>query len=311
MIKARRVGHATFETTDLDKMIDYYTQVMGLVLSAREKNRAFLASKIGLLSVQLDLGSVSRLKKLSFEVPPGSDYNDMAKKLSSEGIKSEQRSDSIPGMGKVLAFDDPKGTTIELFSEWSYLGKHMQHHGVGPLKLGHIAYVVDNPEAIAEFYCKVLGFRVSDWIEDFFVFLRCNPDHHTVNFVRGDRREMHHIAFELKDFAHMQNACELFAQRKIHINWGPVRHGPGHNVAIYHRNADGQVVEFYFELDQMKDEELGYFDPKPWHHDQPLRPKVWDRHSSPNLWGPLPTPDFRREYASTGAPTTETAQGGH
>ena len=71
MIRPRRIGHATFETPDLDKQIDYYTQVMGLVLHAREKNRAFLMSKIGILTVQLDLGSAARLKKLSFEVAPG------------------------------------------------------------------------------------------------------------------------------------------------------------------------------------------------------------------------------------------------
>jgi catechol 2,3-dioxygenase-like lactoylglutathione lyase family enzyme len=206
------------------------------------------------------------------------------------------RSDSVPGIGKVLAFEDPKGTTIELFQDWSYLGAHHQVIGAGPLKLGHIAYTVPDPQAIADFYCRVLGFRVSDWIEDFFVFLRCNPDHHTVNFIRGPKVKMHHIAFEMKDFAHIQDACELLALRKIPINWGPVRHGPGHNVAIYHRNADDQNVEFYIELDQLKDEELGYFDPRPWHHDTPQRPKVWDRKVAPALWGPLPMPDFRRDH---------------
>ena len=34
MIKTKRVGHATFETPDLDKAIAYYTDVNGLVLSA-------------------------------------------------------------------------------------------------------------------------------------------------------------------------------------------------------------------------------------------------------------------------------------
>jgi hypothetical protein len=123
--------------------------------------------------------------------------------------------------------------------------------------------------------------------------MRCNSDHHTANFIRGKSARLHHIAFELKDFAHMQDGCELFAQRKIPIIWGPLRHGPGHNVATYHRNADDQVVEFFIELDQMKDEELGYFDPRPWHHDQPQRPKVWPRTGT-NVWGPPPTADFLR-----------------
>jgi catechol 2,3-dioxygenase-like lactoylglutathione lyase family enzyme len=295
MIRPRRVGHASFETPDLAKSIAYYTEVNGLVLAAKEKDRAFLASKTGLLTIALEQGREENLKKIAFEVAPNSDFSDLAKALAADGVKSEVRSDSAPGIGKVLAFEDPKGTTIEVFTEWKYLCAHQQVLGVGPLKLGHIAYMVHDPQAIADFYCRVLGFRVSDWIEDFFVFLRCNPDHHTVNFIRGPKQKMHHIAFELKDFAHMQHACELLALRKMPLNWGPVRHGPGHNVAIYHRNFDDQNVEFYIELDQMKDEELGYFDPRPWHHDMPQRPKVWDRKVAPNLWGLMPAPDFARD----------------
>ena len=294
MIKARRIGHATIETPDLDRTVAYFTDVNGLVLNVKDNGRAFLSSKIGLLTIALEKGGEARLRRLSFEVAPSEDFADLAKVLAALGVKSELRSDAIPGLGTVLAFDDPTGTTIELFRDWKYLGQHHQVLGAGPLKLGHVARIVEDPKTIADFYCRVLGFRVSDWIDDYFVFLRCNPDHHTVNFVRGPKNKMHHIAFELKDFAHMQEACELLALRKMPINWGPVRHGPGHNVAIYHRNTDDQNIEFYIELDQMKDEELGYFDPRPWHHDTPQRPKVWDRNIAPNLWGLPPLPDFMR-----------------
>ena len=95
--------------------------------------------------------------------------------------------------------------------------------------------------------------------------MRCNSDHHTVNFIRGTAAKMHHMAFELKDFIHLQNSCDLFGQKQIPIIWGPLRHGPGHNLATYHRNPDDQVIEFFCELDKMVDEELGYFEPRPWH----------------------------------------------
>ena len=297
MIKASRVGHATFETSDLGRAIAYYTEVNGLALHAKNDNSAFLASKTGLLTIALERGGTENLRRLSFEVSPHADLADMAKKLGVAGVSSDTRSDAAPGIGKMLVLNDPMGTTIELFTEWGYLGSHHQVLGTGPLKLGHVARVVEDPRKMADFYCRVLGFRVSDWIEDYFVFLRCNPDHHTVNFIRGPKAKMHHIAFEMKDFAHIQDACELLALRKMPINWGPVRHGPGHNVAIYHRNFDDQNVEFYIELDQMKDEDLGYFDPRPWHHDTPQRPKTWDRKTLPNLgnlWGQPPTPDFLR-----------------
>jgi catechol 2,3-dioxygenase-like lactoylglutathione lyase family enzyme len=294
MIQARRIGHAAFDTTDLGRAIEYYTKVNGLVLANQEKNRAFLATKVGQLVVELQQAETAACTKLSFEVAPDTNFKDLSRQLSNEGIRSELRSDSLPGIPSVLSFQDPKGTTIELFSRWSYLGAHHQVVGVGPLKLGHVAFVVHDAKAIADFYQKVLGFRVSDWVEDFFVFMRCGPDHHTVNFLNGKQVTMHHIAFEVKDFAQIQSACELFGEKDIPIIWGPLRHGPGHNVATYHRNPDDHVVEFYTELDQMKDEALGYFEPRPWHHDLPQRPKVWSREKAPTVWGPPPTADYLR-----------------
>jgi catechol 2,3-dioxygenase-like lactoylglutathione lyase family enzyme len=292
MIKVRRMGHATFETTDLDKQIDYYTQIAGLALVAREKDRAFLAARAGTLAIELRQASEKRCARLSFQVSPEEDFTDMAKRLSAEGIKNDIKSDATPGTPKVISFTDPKGTTIELFTEFKTLGREQNPGGIGPYKLGHLAFHVSDPKAIAEFYIKVLGFKVSDWIADFFVFLRCNADHHVVNFIQGPDVKMHHIAFELRDFSHLQNACDIFGQKEIPILWGPVRLGPGHNVATFNKNADDWMVEYFCELDQMKDEALGYFDPRPWHKDNPQYPKVWDSHGAAFIWGPPPSPTF-------------------
>jgi catechol 2,3-dioxygenase-like lactoylglutathione lyase family enzyme len=293
MIRPRRIGHATFETPDLEKAIAYYGEFMGLILAEREKDRAFLASKIGQLVIELNRADRAHCSKLSFEVASNSDFGELARELSKDGVRSELRNDSVPGMGQVLSFKDDKGTTIDLFKEWSYLGKHAQIAGIGPLKLGHVAFFTPDIQRTVAFYEQVLGFRVSDWIGDFFCFMRCNPDHHTVNFFTGPNVTLHHIAFELKDFMHLQNSCEVMGQKRIPIIWGPLRHGPGHNVATYHRNQDEQVVEFFCELDQMKDEELGYFEPRPWHHDTPQRPKLWTPGKT-SIWGPSPEDDFHR-----------------
>ena len=77
--------------------------------------------------------------------------------------------------------------------------------------------------------------------------------------------------------------------------WGPVRHGPGHNVATYHRNPDDQMVEFFIELDKMMDEELGYFEPRPWHGDRPQQPKVWALDQPRDKWGLPPGPNWARQ----------------
>ena len=133
-----------------------------------------------------------------------------------------------------------------MFTEWNYLGSHHQPVGIGPFKLGHIAFhcpdVAGGGEVLRE---GASGFRVSDWIEDWFVFMRCNADHHTLNFIVGDQPEIHHIAFELKDMSHLQNACEMFALKKIPLLWGPVRPRPGpqrRHLSSQSRRADGRAL---------------------------------------------------------------------
>ena len=44
-----------------------------------------------------------------------------------------------------------------------------------PHKLGHVAFFTKDAKQMTKFYCDVLGFRVSDWMGDFFSFLRCGP----------------------------------------------------------------------------------------------------------------------------------------
>jgi catechol 2,3-dioxygenase-like lactoylglutathione lyase family enzyme len=296
MIQAKRLGHVAFQTPDLGRAIAYYTEVAGLLVVSREKDQAFLGTRIGQVAVELAAGSTARCTKLTFEIAPNTDETDVIRRLADHGVKAERRSDAAPGVRSSIAFTDPKGTAVDLFSQWRSLGRRDQGPGVGPVKIGHLAFAVPDPKAIADFYAQVLGFRVSDWIEDLFVFLRCNSDHHTVNFIKADTVAMHHVAFELRDFAHIQTSCELLSDKDIPILWGPLRLGPGHNVAIFHRNKDDQVVEFYAELDKMLDEELGYFEPRPWHRDQPQRPKVWNRTQG-SMWGVPPAPGFIRNFS--------------
>ena len=293
MVKAKRIGHATFETADLERQTDYYTEFLGLAVAEREKDRVFLATKIGQLAIQLNKGEQERCLKLSFEVAPNSDFGEVARELAKDGIKSEPRNDSAPGRRRGARVRGQQGNDrrtvqgLEL-SRQAYAGVGRRTAQARTRRLGG-----ERPQATCDFYARVLGFRVSDWIGDFFVFIRCNADHHTLNFIRGKNEKMHHMAFELKDMAHLQSACDLMGQRKHPILWGPLRHGPGHNMAIHHRNPDDQVIELYCELDQMLDEELGYFVPRPWHHDTPQRPKVWP-HGLNNCWGLPPLPELNR-----------------
>ena len=140
-------------------------------------------------------------------------------------------------------FTDPKGTSLEIFSDYAFAKDDDSYTGVMPRKLGHVAFHTPDVAATVKFYCDVLGFKVSDWRSDFFAFLRCSRDHHTINLLQADNANIHHLAFELRDEAEINRACDFLARKNIKLFWGPIRHLIGHNIAIYHKNPDGITVD--------------------------------------------------------------------
>jgi catechol 2,3-dioxygenase-like lactoylglutathione lyase family enzyme len=302
LIPVKRLGHVTFETPDVERQVEHYTRVVGLTVASQGPQRVILTTPLGEEAVVLERGPHQRCTGLSLQVDPGFDLAVAHRKLQENGVRSERRRDITPGLGDVTTFAAPDGVRVDLFGEERPASHAYVPTGLAPVKLGHIAFMVPDPKLMVDFYTGLLGFRVSDWAGDFFAFLRCGPDHHTVNFLRGDEKRMHHFAFELKDWAHVQQACELFGRTETPIIWGPGRHGIGHNIFLYHFDPDGQVVEYYTEMDQMKDESLGYFEARPWHKDRPQRQKVWDDFEAARLtWGTPPTPAYRQTHAKRDA----------
>src|SRR5260370_28910659 len=67
MIQAKRIGHATFTTADLDRVIEHYQDVVGLHVVSRDSKSAYLATNAGQLAVVLEKGSDAECKKIAFE----------------------------------------------------------------------------------------------------------------------------------------------------------------------------------------------------------------------------------------------------
>ena len=289
MISVRKISHASYEIPDLDAQAEYYTNVLGLRLIAKEQDAAYLANANDHHSVVLRRGEQPRCTRIGFQLGPDDDLDAFEKQTAAHGLRTARKKDPEPTIGDMVSFEDPKGTVMEVFKPPQLQNQAFGSTGIIPHKLGHVAFHVADVKTATKFYCDVLGFRVSDWMGDYFSFLRCGPDHHTINLVETGSNKHFHTAFELRDWAHMQSACDFLSRNGIKILWGPGRHGIGHNLFTYHRSPNGLITELFAELDQMQDEALGYFDPRPWHRDNPQRPKVWPKTpEAANLWGPMP-----------------------
>jgi catechol 2,3-dioxygenase-like lactoylglutathione lyase family enzyme len=293
MRKVARLAYVEFETPDIDRLVEYYTKVMGLRLMEHAPDVAFLSATIDHHTVALRRGAAPKCTRFGMQLSEALDMNGFAASLTSLGLAHETRHDVRPGIAELISLSDPEGLMIDVFAEHVPQPLPSTRNGINPVKLGHVASNVRDLHKTIQFYEQALGMVISDWIGDFFAFMRCGPDHHTVNFVQGPKAKMHHVAFELMDFAAIKDSSDLLGLAKKEIIWGPVRHGPGHNIATYHRNPDEQIVELFCELDRVVDDRLGWFEPRPTHEHFPQMPMVWNDIKAANaLWGGQPPASF-------------------
>jgi catechol 2,3-dioxygenase-like lactoylglutathione lyase family enzyme len=294
MIRVHKISHATYETPDLDRQVEYYTEILGLTVTGKDKEAAYLANTVDHHSVVLRKGAEPKCVRLGFQLGIDDDLDAFEKQTQGHGIKTARKKDPEPSVSDQLSFEDPKGTVVEVFKRGEFAKQKFASKGVVPHKLGHVAFHTTDVQTVTKFYCDVLGFRVSDWMADFFSFLRCGPDHHSLNFMNTGSNRHFHTAFELRDWSHLQSACDYLSLNGYKLLWGPGRHGIGHNLFAYHRSPSGLITELFAELDRVN-EELGYYEPRPWHRDQPQMSKVWPKDpNASNYWGIMPTDEMMK-----------------
>lgn len=294
MVKVTKLGFISMNAVDFDGMRAYYRDVVGLPEQYADDRSAYYSCGPDHHAVSLHKAATAGLRHIGLEVRVQDSLADMVRHLRAQGVAADLRSDDIPGVPHSIRITDPEGAVIHLYADTTGSDRaYGTGGGILPGKLGHVAYFVENAKRAEAFYTEALGFRWSDWIEDIFLFMRCNADHHTINFLRSDHKGLFHAAYELHDFSHIGRACDILASHGMPVIWGPGRHGAGHNIFIYHRDPDGNVIEYFTELDRMLDEDLGCFDPRPYHEDYPQRPKVWAQSPlAGNKWGVSPPPGF-------------------
>lgn len=286
-VNVSKIGYVTFDTPELDRLVDHYTAVLDFTVVERTSDTVYLTPSFDHHAVVLRRGEARARTNVGFEI--FEDLGDAERRLRDAGYIVERRSDIAPSTPDVLLLDEPMtGTRIHLFDRQARSGL-TEYTPLRPVKLGHVAAFTPQLAPMQSFYEQLLGFRWSDTIGDFFVFLRCNSDHHAANFMASTSRSgMHHIAFEMRDLNHLQTLLDHMAARAVRLEWGPGRHGAGHNIFTYHYDPDGNLIELFTQLDVITDEAKGYFEPRPWHTEMPQYPMTWEVDAAAvNSWGPI------------------------
>lgn len=286
MLKPSKLGYAELAVKDMDAMENYYSNVLGFTLVERDGNgKRYFSSGLDHHNIILTPSNQSNLLSIGFQLASNISLREARNLLQEKGIEAELKSDPEPGVPEIIELQDPDGFIVRLYANIDMPAPGFNENGIIPQKLGHLALGSMQPLKTAQFYQEILNFYYTDRIGERANFLTCNRDHHVLNVSNLGQLigqpNLYHIAFELKDASHQYKSLDILTKNGIQVLWGPTRHTAGHNIAAYHHDPDGNLVELFIDMDQLIPG-LGYFDPRPWHEELPLKPRYWDDNAA---WG--------------------------
>ena len=184
-VRVSKLGYVQFTTRDVDRLVDYYTKVLDFQLVEQAPAGAFLTTGFDHHSVVISRGDTRARSAVGYEV--WGSVADAERRLREAGYEVERRSDIGPGTPEVLVLTEPStGVPLHLYEGQDASGVD-GYTPLRPTKLGHVAAFTPGLASLQKFYEDLLGFRWSDTVGDFFVFLRCNADHHAANFMASSK----------------------------------------------------------------------------------------------------------------------------
>jgi catechol 2,3-dioxygenase-like lactoylglutathione lyase family enzyme len=158
-----------------------------------------------------------------------------------------------PAGGYGFRFFDLEGRAMEVVSDARLRQSRVLSQGEAiPLGLSHVVLHSPDYKGLAEFYQRALGFRLSDWIGDFMVFLRCNPVHHRLAILPGPPA-LNHVAFDVASVDEVMRGLARMHASGVKLQWGPGRHTAGNNTFSYYETPNGNAVEYTSDLEEVDD----------------------------------------------------------
>lgn len=203
MSLVKRLSYVEIEASDLERWTVFGRDVFGCELAAGSTEDC-LQFRIDARPwrILVSRGERDDLKVIGLEVADREGLREVCVRLEQAEhpfrIATKEQCEAR-GVYEMCLLTDPSGIEVEV-SYGSLLQPQrpfcaaVGHGGfvTGDQGLGHLMLVVDDPQRVQQFYGEIMGFITSDYVSTKnygglagdFIFMRCNPRHHTLAFGR-------------------------------------------------------------------------------------------------------------------------------
>ena len=287
-----RLHHATFAVADVEEAAARWSLLHGLSPVSADSERALLRCAYEDFCLELRPAPDGRagLEHVAYELRSGVTLGEAAERAAGQGTAPRPSGSRFPCAARACACATPTATRVVLVERVlpddrrpavARYADGLELPGFHPRRLQHCNYLTADAPRMADWYERVLGLGVSDWVGEGAVWLHCDRDHHVVAFLDKGYPHVHHVAFELTDWGEMRVALDHLGQHRRPLAWGPGRHTMAQNLFAYCRMVEEEIfVELFCDMEQLEpDHEPRHF--------------ADDPHGA-NAWGILPPRSYFR-----------------
>lgn len=264
MPRVLRLGRVELKVLDLDKSVNYYTNIIGLEETGRVGNSVFLKAwdEFDHHSVILTKSKSPGLAHMAFKVESNDDLAHFEKKVEAFGCTTTRVSNHTRlGEGEAVHFVLPTGHHCELYYEIELLGTAVGTRnphpwplgakGIAPHRLDHCLLTGEDLTTVTRFFVEALNFRQSERVvveeneELIGSFLFSTNKAHDLAFVKGPDAKLHHAAFYVDSLHDVFKAADLLSMYDVPFDVTPTRHGITRGETIYFFDPSGNRNEAF------------------------------------------------------------------
>lgn len=234
------------------RMAEFYAAVLQMDIQGLNDGR-FLCAGPG-RRILFGPGAAQQLGFAAFACETAAGLGTVRSRIADRGAEL-LRSPSPLFAEDAFAVADPDGNIV-VFGRRDDAEATAPRQGALPGRLQHVVVRTTDVDRMHEFYRDVLGFKVSDRVEDddgnlTVIFVRSDPEHHSFAAFQAPDAGLDHQSLEAGDWNAIRDWADRLAEFEIEIDWGPGRHGPGNNLFLMFDDPDGNWIEISAELERI------------------------------------------------------------
>jgi catechol 2,3-dioxygenase len=267
-----RASHVVITARDLSASRTFYSEVIGLMLTAQEGDTLYFrgVEEACHHSLVIKKANAPACARIGMRVLTEDDLDRAKTFFESKGCAAQWT--DIPFQGRTLHVTDIADVPLELCASMPAMPRMITafsaHKGGCAQRLDHYQILTPKVREACELYVAA-GFRLTEYIapagtsELLGAFLQRKGNPHDIVFFNGTGPRLHHVTYLAPESHHLLRACDIAGELGFgaRVERGPGRHGPGHAMYVYFRDPDGHRVELFnthYQVMDLENEPVGW-----------------------------------------------------